>query len=110
MTGKPELTFWPRTALALYKIIVSPLFAAFGARCRYAPTCSEYTAEAVSRHGLWAGLWMGLARLQRCHPFGGQGVDPVPEQTDGRWYMPWRYGVWVQPRDAAECCEHDHEH
>ncbi|MCI4643901.1 MAG: membrane protein insertion efficiency factor YidD [Hyphomonadaceae bacterium] len=98
MTDRPGLSFGPRLALGIYKITLSPLFAAFGARCRYAPTCSEYAAEAISRHGLWAGSWMALARLQRCHPLGGSGMDAVPEtRGQGRWYMPWRYGAWVQP-------------
>lgn len=67
-----------RCALALlgaYKILVSPLFA--GA-CRYTPSCSDYMAEAIRLHGLPRGVGLGLARLARCHPFGGHGVDPVP--------------------------------
>jgi putative membrane protein insertion efficiency factor len=58
-----------------YKILLSPLFA--GA-CRYTPSCSEYMAEAVRVHGVMRGGWLGLARLARCHPFGGHGMDPVP--------------------------------
>jgi putative membrane protein insertion efficiency factor len=58
-----------------YKILVSPLFA--GA-CRYTPSCSDYMAEAVRLHGAPRGVWFGLRRLARCHPFGGHGVDPVP--------------------------------
>lgn len=97
MSDQPTLSFWPRLVLGVYKITLSPLFAAFGARCRYSPSCSEYAAEAVSRHGLWAGLWMAVARVQRCHPLGGSGLDPVPESMGkARWYAPWRYGVWRQ--------------
>ncbi|MEM9739096.1 MAG: membrane protein insertion efficiency factor YidD [Pseudomonadota bacterium] len=89
--------------LAAYKLTLSPLFHAFGTRCRYVPTCSEYAAAAVSRHGAWAGLWMATARLARCHPFGGSGLDPVPDvDPSARWYLPWRYGVWRQKLPEVE--------
>jgi len=67
-----------------------------GFRCRHLPTCSEYADEALDRFGLWAGGWMTLARLMRCHPFGTSGLDFVPEALPekSRWYMPWRYGRW----------------
>jgi uncharacterized protein len=67
--------------LRFYKALVSPLFAG---SCRYLPSCSDYMAEAVERHGAAAGLALGLRRLARCQPLGGSGHDPVPE---GR---PWR--------------------
>jgi len=81
-------------AIRLYRIFLSPLL---GRQCRYLPTCSEYTEEAVSRYGLWRGSWMGLARLQRCGPFGASGFDPVPQRLriDAHWYTPWRYGQWT---------------
>jgi putative membrane protein insertion efficiency factor len=47
-------------------------------RCRYLPTCSQYTVEAVELHGAVRGLWLGLRRVTRCHPFGSHGHDPVP--------------------------------
>ena len=61
--------------LRLYKRALSPLLPPL---CRYHPTCSEYCAEAVERHGVIVGLWLGLRRILRCHPFGRGGLDPVP--------------------------------
>jgi uncharacterized protein len=67
-----------------------------GFHCRHLPTCSSYADEAIARFGLWAGGWMTLARLCRCHPFGTAGLDFVPEAPPerARWYLPWRYGRW----------------
>jgi len=58
-----------------YQLTVSPLLPA---TCRYAPSCSEYAAQALSRHGLVRGLWYALARIARCHPWAAGGEDPVP--------------------------------
>ncbi|HSK21353.1 MAG TPA: membrane protein insertion efficiency factor YidD [Longimicrobiales bacterium] len=46
--------------------------------CRFTPTCSEYAAEAIRRHGPAHGSWLAARRLMRCHPWGGSGYDPVP--------------------------------
>jgi putative membrane protein insertion efficiency factor len=81
-------------AIRLYRLFLSPFL---GRSCRYLPTCSEYTEEAVRTYGLWAGSWIGFARLQRCGPMGASGYDPVPATlpAGARWYLPWRYGHWT---------------
>jgi len=61
-------------ALQLYKIALSPLLPA---ACRFYPSCSDYMREAVERYGAIRGVWMGLRRLARCHPFHAGGFDPV---------------------------------
>ncbi|WP_334176855.1 membrane protein insertion efficiency factor YidD [Pseudoxanthobacter sp.] len=77
-----------------YRLLLSPFLPD---ACRYQPTCSAYGEEAIGRFGLWAGGWMTLARLLRCHPLGASGFDPVPQTArDGaRWWCPWRYGYWT---------------
>lgn len=82
-----------RGMVKAYRYTLSPLV---GFRCRHLPTCSEYADEALARHGLWAGSWMTLARLARCHPWGTAGLDFVPHSvpSKARWYLPWRYGRW----------------
>jgi putative membrane protein insertion efficiency factor len=65
--------------LRAYKLLISPLFTGC---CRYQPSCADYMAEAVRVHGAARGVWLGLARLARCHPFGGHGFDPVPAAGD----------------------------
>ena len=62
-------------ALRLYKYYVSPLLPS---ACRYHPSCSEYMRQAVEKHGAAKGVWMGVKRLMRCHPFHAGGYDPVP--------------------------------
>ena len=59
-----------------YQLLVSPLLRP---SCRFLPTCSEYAAEAIQRHGALRGVGLALWRLARCHPWGGSGYDPVPE-------------------------------
>jgi len=62
------------TLLRFYKRWISPLLPS---ACRYYPTCSEYMLEAVEKHGALKGVWLGLKRLFRCHPFHAGGFDPV---------------------------------
>ena len=67
-----------RALIWLYRHTLSPLV---GYNCRHLPTCSVYGDEAIARFGLWAGGWMTLARLLRCHPFGTSGIDNVPSEA-----------------------------
>lgn len=58
-----------------YQQYISPLTPP---SCRYTPTCSQYTLEAIQKYGPIKGLWLGIKRISRCHPWGGHGYDPVP--------------------------------
>jgi putative membrane protein insertion efficiency factor len=69
-------------ALAVYRRILSPVFYALGARCRFYPTCSTYAVECVRHYGPWRGSWRALKRLGRCHPYHPGGFDPpIPSDT-----------------------------
>ncbi|MBS2209799.1 membrane protein insertion efficiency factor YidD [Carboxylicivirga mesophila] len=59
----------------LYQWFISPIL---GASCRYTPTCSQYTIEALKKHGPFKGLYLSIKRILSCHPWGGHGHDPVP--------------------------------
>ena len=61
--------------IKIYQLLISPLFPS---SCRYNPTCSHYTMEALKKYGLLKGGWLGIKRISRCHPWGGSGYDPVP--------------------------------
>ena len=60
-----------------YQYAISPLFPQ---SCRYTPTCSQYSIEALRIHGPIKGTWLSLKRILSCHPWGGHGYDPVPEK------------------------------
>ncbi len=62
-------------AIKAYRLAISPWF---GAACRFTPSCSSYTQEAITRHGVMRGAWLGVLRIARCNPWGGSGYDPVP--------------------------------
>jgi putative membrane protein insertion efficiency factor len=88
-------------AIRTYQLTLSGLA---GRQCRYLPTCSDYADEAIQRHGLWCGGWMGLSRVCRCHPWSDAGFDPVPEAAPpgATWNRPWRYGHWARRPERAQ--------
>jgi putative membrane protein insertion efficiency factor len=61
-----------------YQLAISPML---GPRCRFHPSCSCYAHTAIERFGAWRGVWMGVRRLLRCHPFAEGGYDPVPDKS-----------------------------
>jgi putative membrane protein insertion efficiency factor len=61
--------------IRVYQYAISPLL---GRRCRFFPSCSEYTTEAIIKYGALKGARLGLKRLSRCHPWNSGGFDPVP--------------------------------
>ena len=77
--------------IRLYQRLVSPLL---GARCRFHPSCSEYAAQAVLRFGPLRGLYLGLRRLARCHPWSAGGIDDVPD------VFAWRRRADIRPEAA----------
>jgi hypothetical protein len=67
-----------RLALGLIRLYQVTLSQVMPHNCRFTPTCSQFTFEAISRFGLFKGVWLGARRLARCHPFNPGGYDPVP--------------------------------
>jgi len=61
--------------IRFYQNLISPLLPP---SCRYVPTCSEYSKQAIIKHGAIKGFWLTLKRILKCHPWGGSGFDPVP--------------------------------
>jgi len=61
--------------IRFYQLFISPLL---GPRCRFYPSCSSYTIEALQTHGILKGSWLAIKRISRCHPGNPGGVDPVP--------------------------------
>ena len=59
-----------------YRLVISPLI---GSNCRYHPTCSSYALEALEKHGAIKGGRLAVKRIIKCHPFGGSGIDNVPD-------------------------------
>lgn len=81
---KSERSFADKVALGLirfYRLAISPMTPP---SCRFTPTCSQYTYEAIARFGLRRGGWLAIKRLARCRPFGPCGHDPLPETLPAR--------------------------
>lgn len=76
MIGRIVVAF-VRLLVRFYRVAISPLMAP---RCRFLPTCSDYALQAIERHGPWAGGWLAVRRLARCHPFHPGGIDEVPDR------------------------------
>jgi len=65
--------------LKFYKKFISPILTTlFGNACRFTPSCSRYTIEALEKYGVIRGLTLGIKRFSKCHPWGGSGFDPLP--------------------------------
>ena len=61
--------------IKIYQLFISPLTPA---TCRYQPSCSNYSVEALKKYGIFKGSWLSFKRILSCHPWGGSGHDPVP--------------------------------
>jgi hypothetical protein len=72
---RQALVFLLVLPVKFYQYAISPML---GSSCRYYPTCSQYTIEALKKHGPIKGLWLALKRIASCNPWGGHGHDPVP--------------------------------
>lgn len=71
---------WPLVQLVrAYRLVISPLL---GMNCRFQPSCSTYTIEALEQHGILRGTLLAARRIARCHPWGGSGYDPVPGKDE----------------------------
>ncbi|MEX0885425.1 MAG: membrane protein insertion efficiency factor YidD [Phycisphaeraceae bacterium] len=78
-TGAPpaNTTMLARLLINLVHFYRATLGHVIGGHCRYLPTCSQYMIDAIERYGAVRGLWKGLKRIARCHPWGGSGYDPA---------------------------------
>lgn len=83
--------------LKVYRAVISPLY---GDVCRYYPSCSHYTLQAIQGHGVVRGVWLGARRIARCHPWAPGGVDDVPAPHHDH-YAVTRFGFVVLNEHAA---------
>ncbi len=73
--AKQILIFPFMVLIRFYQWVLSPVM---GPKCRYTPTCSQYSADALKKHGIWKGGGLAIKRISKCHPGGPHGYDPVP--------------------------------
>ena len=88
-----------KVPIHIYRWTLKPLV---GGHCRHLPTCSEYALQSIDLNGSWRGVWLTVARLARCHPWGTSGYDPAPDiRNEHHWIAPWRYGRWAWRGDLG---------
>ena len=72
---KKVFSFLLLVVIYIYQNFISPILPA---RCRYTPTCSQYSKESIKKHGPYKGFILTFKRIIKCHPWGGSGYDPIP--------------------------------
>ncbi|MGS2743641.1 membrane protein insertion efficiency factor YidD [Halomonas sp. LS-001] len=87
--------------IRLYQLVISPLM---GPRCRFWPSCSSYTIEAIQVHGPLKGGWMAIKRIVKCHPGNPGGMDPVP---GGRSEALCKEDAELESASRHTCCNDD---
>lgn len=101
------LRYIVKLPIHIYRWTLKPFV---GWHCRHLPTCSDYALQSIDLNGAWRGFWLTLARLARCHPWGTNGYDPVPDIRGERHVLcPWRYGRWKWRGDLGTNCGHGEE-
>jgi putative membrane protein insertion efficiency factor len=70
--------------IRFYQLFISPFL---GSNCRFMPTCSQYTFDAIKQHGAWKGLKLGTKRIGKCHPWHEGGYDPVPTKSNSNKFL-----------------------
>ena len=72
------LNYFLISLIKFYRYFISPFFLP---RCRYLPTCSEYSIQSIKKFGIFKGAFLSLKRISKCHPWGNHGYDPVPNDA-----------------------------